>query len=92
MADSYICPGCGEEVEVGSPRCETCDPPHPWEQSESLDGTGIPLSDDDFDYDEFIRDEFGEDVPTGHRAKKAFWTGIGIILLIALVLLALRGW
>ena len=70
-ADYYICPGCGEEVEVGSRACETCEPPKPWEK----------VGDDEqFDYDEFIEEEFGGGKKP--RGIHKLWALTALILLI----------
>jgi hypothetical protein len=83
MADHYICPACGTEVRVGSKNCPGCNPPKPWEQVESLDGLDLDRPEDDsFDYDEFVREEFGG----GRRPAgiSPIWWATAILLLIAL--------
>lgn len=83
MSSHYICPNCGSEVRVGSKRCPGCDPPKPWEQDEHLDGLDLDAPEDDpFDYDAFVREEFGGGArPAGIHP---IWWITAIVLLIAL--------
>ena len=82
--DRYICPNCGREVKVGSKGCPHCQPAKPWEQDESYDGVGLDLPEDDcFDYDQFVRDEFGAARPKG---KSLLWVITAILVLVALAL------
>ena len=88
MADSYICPTCDSEVIVGKP-CAVCskiakpDPNRkkkmkkplpakkPWEQDEIYDGLDLP--DDDFDYDKFVEEEFGNSDQSIHKKIGIAW-------------------
>jgi hypothetical protein len=84
-ADYYACPGCGAEVRVGSRGCPKCtDKPRSWEQDEACDGADLP--DEEFDYDDFVRREFGRGSarvkPPGLRW---YWWLTAIILLILMV-------
>ena len=82
-ADRYICPGCGKEVGVGSDGCPTCNPAKPWEQDENLDGLDLDLPEDDnFDYEEFTRREFGGGAKSA--GLKPIWIGAAIAALLAL--------
>ena len=47
--NAVACPECGAEDQVG------------WNDSNQTQG--LDLSEEDFDYDEFIKHEFGEDKP-----------------------------
>ena len=88
--DFFVCPSCGEEVRVGSVRCFGCEPRRPWEQDEAYDGTGV--GEDDWDYDEFVRQEFGEGSggkePSG---KRLFWCGVAIGLVVVFLWGSLSG-
>ncbi len=80
-ADYYACPGCGAEVRVGSRGCPECkDKPASWEQDDYLDGVNVP--DEDFDYNDFVRREFGKGAarvkPPGLRW---YWWITGLMLL-----------
>ena len=83
--DTYICPGCGREVVVGSKSCPKCNPPKPWEEEPSHDGLNLDLPEDDtFDYQSFIEDEFGGGRKP--RGRALFWCVTAIFLLVALAL------
>lgn len=63
-ADYFICPNCGEEVRVGSSSCPNCgsDEKTGWNEDDDYSHINLPSGysdDDDFDYDEFVRREFG---------------------------------
>lgn len=82
---SYVCPFCDCEVRVGEP-CPGCvkkakNPQakkRSWQQEKS--GDGLDLPDDDFDYDDFVTQEFGK---APHRAlgMKWYWWLLGVTLL-----------
>jgi hypothetical protein len=56
-----VCPVCGEEVPRNAAACPQCGADHKsgWrEDASSYDGVDLP---DEFDYDEFVQSEFGDD-------------------------------
>lgn len=55
-----------------------------WEEPEAYDGVDLP--DDDFDYGEFIRNEFGEGELQDRSFRKTFWWAVAVITLICLCL------
>ena len=97
--DSYMCPTCGSEVQVGSP-CPGCAPKpkrrrkkvaagrrKAWEQEASSDGLDIP--EEPFDYEEFVQREFGTK-SRPHRSVKWYWwaTAAGLAVLLAWAVVA----
>lgn len=85
-----VCPVCGEEVPSGALACPECGADHNsgWRPDagtyESLD-----LPDEDFNYDEFVRKEFGSSLkPAG--MKMIWWITAILVLIAALYLLAAR--
>lgn len=82
MPDYYICPGCGAEIRVGSKGCPKCNNLDPWEIEDNDVYDGLNLPDDDFDYDEFVKNEFGSGEVK--RGKSLLWWIAAVILLIAL--------
>jgi hypothetical protein len=81
-----VCPVCGEDVPPNALACPECGADHNsgWRQDagtyEALD-----LPDDDFDYNEFVRQEFGSSFkPAG---MKTIWWITGILILVASVVL-----
>jgi len=81
-----VCPVCGEDVPRGSLACPSCGADHNsgWrEDAESYDGLDLP--EENFDYDEFVRREFGSTLkPAG---MKTIWWITAIIVLLASIAL-----
>ena len=76
-----ICPVCGEDVPRGSLACPACGADHNsgW-RTDADTHDALDLPDDDFDYDEFARREFGSALkPAGIRT---IWWITAIILLV----------
>lgn len=77
---ALACPECGSDYETG------------W--SERAIGQRLGLPDEDFDYEEFVREEFGP-APArsalGPRGKGWVW-GVVALGLIALLISWLMGW
>ena len=77
-----ICPVCGEAVPPGSLACPECGADHNsgWREN-ACTYDGVDSFDDDFDYDRFVRDEFGTGAkPPGVRL---LWWITAIILIAA---------
>jgi uncharacterized membrane protein YvbJ len=79
-----ICPVCGEDVPRDALACPQCGADHNsgWrEDADTYDGVDLP--DDDFNYDDFVKREFGS------RAKplglKTIWWIVAIALIVAFV-------
>ena len=76
-----VCPVCGEAVPRPALACPECGADHRsgWqEDTEPYDGVDLP--DDDFDYQEFVKQEFGS---SRRLAIKRIWW-ITAFLLIAM--------
>ena len=76
-----ICPVCGEDVPANALACPGCGADHNsgWKEDTY---NGLDLPDDDFDYDQFIEQEFGSPIkPAGIRA----WWWITALILISLL-------
>lgn len=68
-----VCPVCGEAVPRNALACKHCGADHQsgWrEDADAYDGTDVPT--DAFDYDDFIRQEFGESPAAGARRRAGF--------------------
>ena len=78
-----VCPVCGEDVPVGSLACPECGADHHsgWrDDASAYDGTDVPGP--DFDYDQFIREEFGSTSKLG--GIKPLWWITAVLLVIVL--------
>ena len=84
-----VCPVCGEDVPPRALACPECGADHRsgWrEDADAYHGIGLP--DGDFDYDEFVWQEFGKQYkPSG---LKPIWWITGLLVLIAIVLTSFR--
>ena len=83
------CPNCGADVPRGAkacPECGSCEKTG-WSDRAAYDGIGLP--DDSFDYDEFVREEFGERPAPPNAIKWIGW-GVAVLVLAALLLLYFR--
>jgi hypothetical protein len=85
-----VCPVCGEEVPRNALACPECGADHEsgWrEDAGSIDATG---GDEEFDYEEFVAEEFGT------RAKPkgiaTVWWVTAVVVLLLLAIGYLRGW
>jgi len=80
-----VCPVCGYDVPAKALACPECGADHNsgWRQ-EAATYDALDLPDDDFDYDEFVRNEFG---PAEKGRIKAVWWVTAILVLVALVAL-----
>ena len=83
-----LCPVCNEEVSPGALACPECGADHNsgWrENADAYDALNLP--DDDFNYDDFVKREFGSRVkPAG--LKMVSWIA-GIVLIAAVILMYL---
>lgn len=86
---TFTCPVCGADVPrraKSCPDCGACEKSG-WNQDRSFDGLSLP--DNDFDYDEYTAREFGGGAKQSRSQR--FWMIVGIIVLIAMAFLTLRG-
>ncbi len=93
----FRCPSCGASISPNARSC-VCGAQRDgsgWIASETYDG--LDLGEDDFDYDDFVRREFGAD---GRKVnwfarmtpKERFWWVVAVVLFVAFAALALAGW
>ena len=79
-----ICPVCEEDVPGNALSCPQCGADHNsgWkENADTYDGVDLPGQ--DFNYDDFVQQEFGS--KTKPAELKAIWWIVGIVLIIVLV-------
>ena len=81
-----ICPVCGEAVPRNALACPECGADHNsgWREDAETYG-GLDLPEQDFNYDEFVREEFGSRwKPAG---IKTIWWLTAILLIVGAALL-----
>ena len=74
---------CGEEVPANAKACPECGACDKSGWSEELHASGLNLSDEDFDYEKFVSEEF-----EGGAKKSAtqwVWLAVGVILFLILI-------
>ena len=79
-----VCPVCGEDVPGTALACPECGADHTsgWrEDAETYDAVDLP--DEDFNYDEFVQQEFGSSAKPG--AIKTIWWIAAFLIIIAFI-------
>ncbi len=78
------CPVCGEDVPPRALACPECGADHNSGWKEDADTTGgLDLPDAEFNYDDFVKDEFGSGSQRG--GIRLLWGIVAVVLLAALV-------
>lgn len=85
-----VCPVCGEDVPRGALACPECgaDGHSGWREDADHTG-GLDLPDEEFDYDDFKRREFGGEAKT--EGIGWVWWAAAVAALLAFVAMLLRG-
>ncbi len=85
-----VCPVCGNDVPKKALACPDCGADHNsgWrEEADHYDGLDLP--DEDFDYDQFVRKEFGTVSPLKPEGMKTIWWVTAIVVIVVTVVLFL---
>ena len=84
------CPHCGADVPPDAKACPECgsDENTGWSETAYADRLGLP--DENFDYDEFVKQEFAKKkaVPQGFHW---FWWLVAVLLLFGIAIMLLKG-
>ena len=90
MPDTFPCASCGEDVPSGARACPHCgaDEKTGWNE-EATRYDGVDLPEENFDYDDFVKREFGS--PAKPRGVSWLWWTVGIVAALALLFWLLRG-
>ena len=82
------CPNCGASVPRDAKACPECgsDEDTGWSDATATDGLNLP--DENFDYNDFVKKEFGKR-PVPHGVKWYWWV-VAVILVAAFLLFCLR--
>jgi len=80
-----VCPVCGAEVPPNAKACPECgaDEDTGWAEGAGAEASGLP--DEDFDYEEFVKREFGGGKNPKPHGIHWFWWVIGVLLVTAFV-------
>ncbi len=79
------CPNCGADVPRQARACPDCGADDQTGWSENVRQDGLDLPDEDFDYGEFVKKEFGRGGPLPAGISWIWW-----IMAVLLVLILLR--
>ena len=85
MRNPEICPNCGAEVPPNARACPECGSDEKTGWSEEARSDGLDLPEEEFDYDEFVKQEFAGKSPVPHGIHWFWWV---IALLIVGLFLA----
>ena len=92
MTPPDICPVCGAKVPPLACACPECgaDDTTGWNEDRTV-YDGLDLPDDEFNYDEYLKKEFGDAEKPGWKPNKLLtWLGlIGIVLAVLVFSIAL---
>ncbi len=83
-----ICPSCGAEVPPGALVCRECGSCEKTGWSDRASRDGLDLPDDEFDYEEYVKREFGSG-GARPRGISWLWWVVACIVLVAFVALVL---
>jgi len=77
-----ICPNCGAEVPPHVRCCPVCGADESTGWSEKADSQRLGLPDEEFDYDEFVKEEFEQPKKELRPAGIPWWAWLAAVLLL----------
>ena len=83
------CPNCGADVPAKAKACPECGSDEQTGWSEEAHASGLELPEEEFDYGDYVKREFGSKSPVPHGIHW-FWWVIAFLLLGAFLFLWLR--
>jgi predicted nucleic acid-binding Zn ribbon protein len=91
MHKFFHCPVCGEEVKVGARMCPECgaDEKTGWNQDylrQDYIYDDLDLPDEEFDYEAFIRKEFGNGSIKKQSRREWLLAGVALFIVIVWIL------
>jgi len=84
-----ICPNCGAEVPHKARACPECGADEKTGWSDEAYASGLDLPDETFDYNDFVKREFGGKSPVP-RGIHWFWWIVALVLATAFIAFWLR--
>jgi len=82
---SMVCPNCGAEVPPKARACPECGSDEQTGWSEQAQTGGLDLPDEGFDYDDYVKREFGSQGPVP-RGLHWFWWVVAVVVLLVFFL------
>jgi len=78
-----ICPACGADVPPNAKACPECGSCEETGWSEEGRYAGLNLPDPDFDYEDFVREEFGG---KARRRFPVLWVAVASLIIVLVLL------
>lgn len=91
MKTPETCPNCGAEVPARAKACPECGACEETGWSEEAEGGGLGLPDESFDYDQFVKKEFGAGARDPMRPKPV-WALVALVMAVILSGFAFLAW
>jgi hypothetical protein len=85
------CPNCGADLPPNAVVCPECGSDEKTGWSEDATTQGLNLPDEDFDYEEFAKREFGEDENLKPVGISWFWWAVAVLVAAAFAWVLLKG-
>ncbi len=82
---SDICPNCGAEVPRNAKACPECGSDEQTGWADDAPTGGLDLPDQEFDYNEFVKREFGKEGPVPRGIRWGWWIAAVAVLLAFLI-------
>ena len=79
-----VCPNCGAEVPRNAKACPECGSDEKTGWSETAYASNLGLPDEEFDYDEFVKEEFGTRQVKPRGISWIWWLTALILVLLFL--------
>ncbi|HEU6447060.1 MAG TPA: zinc ribbon domain-containing protein [Verrucomicrobiae bacterium] len=83
-----VCPNCGADVPRNAKACPECGSDEKTGWSDEAHASGLDLPDDNFNYDEFVKKEFGRE--TKPHGIGWFWWIVAVVIILFFVFLFRR--
>ena len=80
-----VCPNCGADVPPNAKVCPECGADEKTGWSEEAQSAGLDLPDENFDYEDFVKREFGGGKNPVPRGIHWFWWVVGLLIVAAFV-------
>lgn len=84
-----ICPHCGAEVPRGARACPECGSDEQTGWSEETNTGGLDLPDDEFNYEEYVKKEFGGGSPKPRGVRWIWWI-VAVLIIVGFVVMLIR--
>ena len=84
MRAPETCPNCGADVPRGAPACPGCGADEQTGWNDRATGQRLDLPDDEFNYDEFVKEEFGGQPDSRAKTRGVSWLWWAVAVFLAL--------